>query len=170
MNNPRGGAAFSTEGGTATDENGVIARNASIDDFVGTGLPTGSNLQSGFRPQTPLYRITVHLANRPTLPIDRAGPSATLVAADVVTTGAALHTIQVTYADPSGVNVSRIGTDDLQIVGRNGRRLNVVGVTTDALPGVFSRTVVAIYTIGTRIDPSILMTMIVTPLNYALEL
>ena len=150
VNNPRGGAAFSTEGGTSVDENGVIARHAGLDNFVGTGLPTGTNVQSAFRSQTPLYRITVNRADRPTAPIDRNGPSATLVASDVLTTGAASHTIQVIYADPSGVDVSRIGTNDLQIFGRNGRRLNVNGVTTDAVPGSVSRTVIATYTIAAR--------------------
>ena len=48
------------------------------------------------------------------------------------------------------MDVSRIGTNDLQIFGRNGRRLNVASVTSDAVPGLLSRTVVATYTIAAR--------------------
>lgn len=148
VNVVKGGAAFSTEGGTSTDEHGVIARHPGLDNFIGSGLPTGSKLASAFRSQTPLYRITISRADRPSAPIDRTGPTATLEASDILTTSAASHNIRVIYADPSGVDVSRIGTNDLQIFGRNGRRLNVASVTTNAVPGVLSRTVVATYTIA----------------------
>ena len=59
VNNPNGGAAFSTAGGNPQDENGVIHRHRGLDDFVGSGLPTGQNLQSAFRPETLLARITI---------------------------------------------------------------------------------------------------------------
>ena len=45
VNNPQGGAPFSTEGGESVDENGRIRRSTGLDDFVGTGLPTGGVLE-----------------------------------------------------------------------------------------------------------------------------
>ncbi len=150
VNNPQGGAAFSTEGGSSVDENGTIRRLSNLNNFIGTGLPTGSTLQSAFRSETPLFRITVSRADRPSGPVDRAGPRATLEATDVLTTDATNHSIRIVYSDPSGINVSRIGTDDIRVVGRNGQQLNVVGVTTDAPSTGIARTVVATYTLSAR--------------------
>ncbi len=51
---------------------------------------------------------------------DTSGPVATAVAADVTMFNAPNQTITVTYVDPSGVDVSDIDDNDLEIVGPNG--------------------------------------------------
>ena len=61
-NSPTGGAAFSTGGGESTDEGGRIRRSNGLDDFIGTGIPTGSTINSAFSRQTPIARITIDLA------------------------------------------------------------------------------------------------------------
>ena len=61
VNGPAGGAAFSTGGGTGVDENGVIRVHEGLDDFIGTGLPTGEDLMSAFSASTPIARITISL-------------------------------------------------------------------------------------------------------------
>ena len=62
VNDPMGGAAFSTEGGESADEGGRIRRSRGLDNFVGTGLPTGNNLAQAFDRRTPIARIAVDLA------------------------------------------------------------------------------------------------------------
>lgn len=147
VNNVFGGAAFSTEGGASVGENGVIHRSNGLDDFVGSGLPTGFDLESAFIGQTPLARITISLASRPSGPVDRTGPEATLVAETVTEAGAGEHQLQVIYSDPSGVNAESIGTNDLRIIGPRGQSLRVGRVTTDAEPGTSPATVIATYTV-----------------------
>lgn len=61
LNRVSGGAVFSTEGGTGVNETGVIHAHAGLDDFIGSGLPTGSTLASAFSPGTLLARITITL-------------------------------------------------------------------------------------------------------------
>ena len=61
VNDPAGGAAFSTEGGTSVDENGVVHQHAGLSDFVGSGLPTGQTLSVNAEGATPLARITITL-------------------------------------------------------------------------------------------------------------
>lgn len=148
VNDAFGGAAFSTEGGSSVDENGAIHRSTGLGDFIGTGLPTGTDLDSAFIGQTPLARITISLASRPSGPIDRTGPEATLIADTVTEVGTSEHEIQVIYSDPSGVDTATIGTNDLTITGSLGRRLRVRSVTTDAYPGTAPRTVVATYIVA----------------------
>ena len=149
VNDPQGGAAFSTGGGNSTDENGVIRSHPGLNDFIGAGLPTGENLQSAFVDQTPLARITIALEGQPLTPIDRAAPEAVLDAADL-RGSAAFHEISVTYFDPSGVCASQIGTNDLFVIGCNGQVLRVLSVTTDAPPGTNPRTVQATYRVAPR--------------------
>ena len=60
VNDPFGGAAFSTEGGISADENGVIRRHSGLEDFVGTGTPIGA-LNSAFSPQDAIATITISL-------------------------------------------------------------------------------------------------------------
>ncbi len=62
-NDPAGGAAFSTGGGSGVDENGVIRKHPGLGDFVGTGLPTGEDLESAFSRETPLVRLTITLVD-----------------------------------------------------------------------------------------------------------
>lgn len=61
------GAAFSTIGGTATDENGVVASHAGLANFEGTGTPAGFDIGAGLAPGTadPIARITVSLIPEP---------------------------------------------------------------------------------------------------------
>ncbi len=146
VNSPTGGAAFSTGGGDSVDENGVIHVHLGLDDFIGTGLPIGGELQSAFDDNTPLARITIGLAGQPAQPLDRMAPEAELSASPVVSAGNGQHTLQVRYTDPSGVDLSRIAVDDLRISGSQGSFLRVTGVTTDAVAGTNPRTVVATYT------------------------
>ncbi|MCA9136447.1 MAG: spondin domain-containing protein [Planctomycetales bacterium] len=149
VNLPSGGAAFSTEGGTATDEGGVIHRHDGLDDFIGTGLPTGENLVRAFKPMTPIGRFTISLADIPSAPIDLDGPLATIDATDLTSTDEATHEVRVTYSDASGVDVTSIDLSDLVIEGFGGNALQVVGVTTDAIQGQINRTVTATYTVAT---------------------
>ncbi|MEM0925394.1 MAG: spondin domain-containing protein, partial [Planctomycetota bacterium] len=63
VNDPAGGAAFSTGGGTSVDENGLIRQHEGLDDFIGTGLPTGETLRSAFSSLTPIATITISLVD-----------------------------------------------------------------------------------------------------------
>jgi hypothetical protein len=60
VNDPNGGAAFSIEGGTSTDEGGVIRKHAGLDDFVDTATPTGT-LAFAFSDLVPIATITISL-------------------------------------------------------------------------------------------------------------
>ncbi|MEL6896391.1 MAG: spondin domain-containing protein, partial [Planctomycetota bacterium] len=147
VNDPAGGAAFSTGGGEGVDENGQIRRHEGLDDFIGTGLPTGENLQSAFDDLTPIGRFTIALETMPSGPIDSMAPTATASPADITSPDVTEHQITVTYTDASGVDVTSIDTDDLRIFDGLGRPLNVVSVTTDVAAGQVARTVNATYTI-----------------------
>ncbi len=144
-----GGAAFSAAGGTGTDENGIIRRLSGLDEFIGSGLPTGTTLLSAYNSQTPLLRITIGLADASSLPIDQDGPTASLDAEPVTVAGATDHTIQVTYNDPSGVDLTTIGTDDLIVTGPLGRALNVIDAVADAPSGTTPHSVTVTYTLAT---------------------
>lgn len=149
VNNPQGGAAFSTEGGDSVDENGTIALSTGLDDFVGTGTPVGE-LQSAFTAQTPVARITVSRADRPSDPIDRRGPVATFSEVSEINAGDEYVDVSVTYTDASGVRVSSIDANDvfLRTRGTVGRRIfRAESVTTDAEAGTNPRTVTATYRI-----------------------
>lgn len=148
VNDPLGGAAFSTEGGAGFDEGGVIHRHSGLDDFVATGLPTGELLESAFESMTPIGRITIGLAEIPVSPIDIETPRATLDAATASSTGQATHEIRVTYSDPSGIDLSSIDVNDIRVDGGLSRSLDVVSVTTDAIPGQTPRTVTATYQVA----------------------
>ena len=63
MNDPQGGAAFSTEGGQSADEMGLIRIHPGLDDFVGTGLPTGQPLGVAFDSMVPIAVITISLVD-----------------------------------------------------------------------------------------------------------
>ena len=149
VNDPRGGAAFSTEGGDSRDESGVIHHHQGLGNFVGTGLPTGKKLETAFDPQTPLARITVSLATDPSPPIDHRGPQAILRADTLRDAGGDTYDINVIYTDPSGVHVASIDPTDLWIFRftPDGHRLFLqpIGVTTDAADGTNPRTVVTTY-------------------------
>ncbi len=149
VNGVGAGAAFSAEGGDGIDENGVIRRHSGLDDFIGSGLPTGESLLSAFDADTPLARITISLADGVSAPIDQQGPTARVSADDVLQAGVASHEIQVTYNDPSGIDPSSIGTGDLLITGPLGRQLQVTNVVTDAADGATPNTVTATYTVTT---------------------
>ncbi len=159
VNNAQGGAAFSTEGGDSVDENGVIALSDGLDDFVGTGTPVG-NLQSAFTAQTPVARITVSSADRPSDPIDRKGPIGTVSEVSEINAGDETIDVSVTYTDASGVRVSTINPNDVVILTRGtvGRRvLRAESVTTDAAEGTNPRTATATYTFeapGGEFDPT----------------
>ena len=154
-NNAFAGAAFSTEGGTGTDENGFIKRHDGLEEFIGTGLPTGENLSSAFDSMSPIGRFTISLANLPASPIDLMGPSATLDASDLTTAGHSSHQVRVTYSDPSGIDVTSIDVDDLEIVGTFADSIEVVGVSTDAVAGQLNRTVTATYEVASVHGPEI---------------
>lgn len=148
VNDPMGGAAFSTEGGDSVDEGGVIMMSTGLDDFVGTGTPVGE-LQSAFTAQTPLARITISRADRPSDPIDREGPMATLGEISDISAGDETIGVSVTYTDASGVDVSTIDPADIHIVtsGTVGRRvLRATSVNVDADGDSDPRTVTATYT------------------------
>ncbi|MEM8667267.1 MAG: spondin domain-containing protein [Planctomycetota bacterium] len=149
VNAVNGGAAFSTEGGNGTDENGVVRRHAGLDDFVGSGIPTGQTLASAFNDQTPLARITISLAGRPVLPFDDNGPLATAAADEVSTAGTTSHDVVITYTDPSGVDPTTVGVEDIVVTGPLGRELEVLGVVTDATPGETPTVLTATYEIST---------------------
>lgn len=153
VNGPSGGAAFSTEGGVSVDENGVIHGHGGLTDFIGTGLPTGQNLQSAFFGQTPLARITIGLANSAS-PIDDDGPVAQLQpTSDVVAAGTTDHEVQVTYTDPSGIDLTRLGTDDIRVIGPLGNELQVVAFSSDAAAGTSPTEVTVSYTLATQDGP-----------------
>ncbi len=143
------GAPFSTAGGTGVEENGVIRRHAGLDEFVGSGLPTGESLESAFDDQTPLVRITIGLSNETVSPVDESGPQASAEVADVSIAGANTHQVVVTYNDPSGIDPTTIGVEDLVITGPLGRRLEVLNVVTDAAPGETPNVVTATYEVST---------------------
>ena len=65
---------------------------------------------------SPLVRITISLADGSSQPVDDDGPQASAVAAVVSSAGTASHEITVTYSDPSGVDPTTIGVEDLIIV------------------------------------------------------
>ena len=144
-----GGAAFSTEGGVSSDENGRVHRHEGLDDFVGSGTPVGT-LQGAFAEMTPIARITISLADQQAEPIDLQAPLATADVADVLTADQATHEVRVTYSDASGVDLASIDTNDLVIANTvGGSPLPVTGVSL--APGAASdaRTVTAIYEVST---------------------
>ncbi|MEM6469040.1 MAG: spondin domain-containing protein [Planctomycetota bacterium] len=150
VNDPFGGAAFSTEGGTSVDENGVIRRHDGLDDFIGTGLPTGENLEVAFEDMTPIARFTISLADIPADPIDSKAPLATLDVTTASVPAQPSHEIRVTYSDASGVDVTSIDVNDITVANEFGDRLDVTEVTTDAVDGETNHTVTATY----RVVPS----------------
>jgi hypothetical protein len=131
VNSPTGGAAFSTGGGTSVDENGVITRSTGLDNFIGTGLPTGTNLTRAFSARTPIARITIGAPGQ-NIPSEKARPSVTLISLPVFTAGATNATAVLEINDASGLNLASLNADGLRIVGRNAARLRVSSVTTDA--------------------------------------
>ncbi len=148
LNDPMGGAAFSTGGGGSTDENGVITASTGLGDFVGTGTPIGE-LDSAFTAQTPLARITISRADRPVGPIDRHGPVPTLNEISDISVGDESIDVTVTYTDASGVDVSTIDPSDISILARGtvGRRvLRASTVSVDVPANSDPRTVAATYT------------------------
>ncbi|TWU51379.1 spondin domain-containing protein [Rubripirellula reticaptiva] len=147
-NDPIGDAAFSTEGGTATDENGVVGRHRGLNDFVGTELPTGGNLTRAFENRTPVGRFTISLADLPADPIDHLGPIATTDVTGVTIVGQTTHEVRVTYSDPSGVDITSIDTSDIRIISSTGKQLQIVGVTADADGTVDRRSVTATYQVA----------------------
>lgn len=150
LNRVDGGAAFSTEGGDGVDENGVITRHQGLDDFIGSGLPTGETLESAFVSDTPLARITISLTDGTSLPVDSDGPTASAAADDVVVAGTTTHEVHVTYSDPSGIDPTSIGIEDIAVVGPLARQLTVTAVETDAAIGTTPTTVTATYTVTTQ--------------------
>lgn len=146
VNNPTGGAAFSTGNGTAVDENGVVRPHEGLDDFISTGLPTGSDLDSAFDSSTPIARITISLADTEPQRADRSGPIA--VAGNVASADAGFVDFQVSYSDPAGVDVSTIDANDLVVVGRRGQRFDVVSVTSSEAVDSDATQVTATYRIA----------------------
>ncbi|MCC9602158.1 spondin domain-containing protein [Stieleria sp. JC731] len=149
VNDPNSGAAFSTLGGSGLDEHGVIHRHTGLDEFVGTGLPTGDDLGAAFDALTPIGRFTISMEGQSTIPIDFDGPAAALHVEDLQTSGESVHEVQVVYNDPSGIDVDSIDIHDLEILGTVAGDLEVVGVTTDAIEGDTNHSVVATYEIRT---------------------
>lgn len=147
VNDPSGGAAFSTEGGVSSDEGGVVHRHLGLDDFVGTGLPTGEDLGSAFGNMTPIGRITISLSDHPADPIDNRGPLATADIPAVNVSGQATHDVRVTYSDASGIDLTSIDSGDISIISSAGQELQVVSVTTDAVSND-QRTVTATYQVA----------------------
>ncbi|MFK7820978.1 MAG: spondin domain-containing protein [Planctomycetaceae bacterium] len=145
VNNPFGGAAFSTEGGDSVDENGVIHRpEMGLDGFIGTGTPVG-DIESTFIAQTPLARITISAADDPSEPVDTTGPRTSLGEVQLLDDDTAA--IEVVYSDPSGVDLDTIGRKDVLIrargtFGRAKRRANDFDVES---LDENNRTVVATY-------------------------
>ena len=99
VNDPLGGAAFTNAGGDSVDELGVVGSHLGLDDFIGSALPTGDDLNSAFGAHTPLARITISLDDIPANPIDRRGPLATLDTSSVTDAGVKTHEVRVTYSD-----------------------------------------------------------------------
>jgi hypothetical protein len=142
-----GGAAFSTTGKDPMapmemDENGRIHHHRGLDDFVGTGLPTGNELGTAFDTRTPVARITIDLADG-----DREGPTAELLS-DVAESGAATLAVQVLFRDPSGVDPSSIDPSDLFVLGftRSGMQ-SLAPVSVSVEPGEEPGSVLATYQI-----------------------
>ena len=141
VNNPQGDPAFSTEGGTAADENGAVRGHLGLDDFISTGLPTGETLMSAFDARTPIARITISSA---TAVDDGHGPTVR-GGGDVLESAAGFVDVEVVYSDSSGVDPTTFDNSDIIVVGRGGARLNVVSVTSDAAPGTTPEVVTATY-------------------------
>lgn len=142
------GAAFSAEGGTSQDENGVIRRHSGLDEFVGTGLASGETLEAAFENMTPIGRITIAMSDVPASPIDARGPIATADAPALIGGSQDTHTIAVTYSDASGVDADSVDVNDLRITSTTGRELQIVSVTTNAVAGGSNRTVTANYEVA----------------------
>lgn len=147
-NGPGLGAAFSTEGGVSVDEGGVIRRHVGLDDFVGTGLPTGESLGTAFSSMTPIGRITITMADSPASAIDHRGPRATADAPSLIGGSQPTHQVRVTYSDGSGVDVNSLDVNDIQITSADGRELQVVGVTTSPVGSESSHNVTAVYEVA----------------------
>jgi hypothetical protein len=113
-------------------------------------LPTGDLLESAFQRQTPLARITISLSNGATVPVDRDGPTVSVAAADVTVAGTETHEIQVAYSDPSGIDPTTIGIDDIQVTGPLSHALQIVDVVFDATIGTTPNSIVATYTVSTQ--------------------
>jgi len=60
------GSPFSTIGGVSTDENGVVRLHPGLDNFVGTGTPTGQTIGRAPGPNQLLARITFTIIPDPT--------------------------------------------------------------------------------------------------------
>ena len=60
------GAAFSAEGGTSTDEGGVVDLHPGLDNFLGTDTVAGTTIGSIPGPRTPFARITITSIPEPT--------------------------------------------------------------------------------------------------------
>ena len=133
VNDPAGGAAFTTAGGTPADQNGVLTVHPGLVDFVGVGLPTGESLAKSFGPNTPIARITIAQASNPVTPIDASPPRVELSAADLLVR-ADFHEISVIYSDASGVDLNSINTEDIRVTGPLLNQLDVLSVETDATP------------------------------------
>lgn len=144
VNDASGGAAFSTEGGTSTDEDFVVRQHTGLDEFIGTGTPTG-DLGSAFDASTPIARITISLAAGETPTPDLQGPVVISGATSITANG--FIDYEVSYSDGSGVNVASIDTNDLVIVGRRGQRLRVESVTKSAADDSDATQVTATYRI-----------------------
>lgn len=63
---------------------------------------------------------------------DDDGPAAEMRVRDVTSPDGTSHTVRIDYSDPSGIDVTSIGTDDLRITGPGGARLPVTGFTLGA--------------------------------------
>ncbi len=127
VNNPQGGAAFSTEGGVSENENRRVRWHPGLDNFIGTGLPTGGTLGTAFNRSTPIARITIDLATT-----DLQGPEAKL---DDAQPGDSTIAVRVLFQDDSGVDSSSIDPSDLFVVAltRSGFRfLAPVSVLSEA--------------------------------------
>ena len=147
VNDPAGGAAFATAGGTSVDQNGLIGPHLGLDDFVGEGLPTGEVLGKAFAANTPVARITISQAGNPSGPIDQLGPLANLQP-ETLSQRADFHEVTVVYSDPSGVDLNSIQPDNLRITGPLLTQLNVLSVTTDASPSTVPKEVTATYRVA----------------------
>jgi hypothetical protein len=147
VNNPTGGATFSNGGGTSVSENGLVTKSSGLNSFIGTALPSGTNLGRAFTDQTPIARITIGLPGQ-TAPAERTRPTVRLITAPTITTGSTTATAVVEITDASGVNLSSIEASDLRIFGRNASSLRVSSVTTDAASGTTPTTVRATFTIA----------------------
>ena len=146
------GAPFATAGGVGVDENGVIHRHEGLNEFIGSALPTGGNLLSAFNSDTPLLRITIALADGSALPFDQSGPVATATSEDVVDAGATSQEIVVTYNDPSGIDLSSIGTDDIVVRGPLGVVLDVDSAVAEPTTSTVPNNVSVTYTVSTSDD------------------